>query len=137
MAISKKLILDNGVESKYHIVSLVNSKFNEDIEVRVSSFISKDYYSKAIKQNTLIKEKLKLDEEIDVLLKDESKIEEAFSLQTKSNELLNEISELPSFEEFITDNNTIYIPFKDGFDLDYIENELIKTDLFKNGKIVK
>ena len=135
MAISKKLILDNGIEYKYHIVGLVEAKYNKYIKVNVLSFISKDLYNKAIEQNTLLREKEIIDKELETLLNTD--LEKFLKLQDKSNELFVKINELKPFNDYIIENFEVTIPYKDGFNLAYIESELIKDGIFKNGKIVK
>jgi hypothetical protein len=136
MAISKKLSLDNGVEMKYHIISLITTEYNKDITVEVVSFISKDYYLKAIEQNNLIIEKDKIDKEIKEAF-DIDDLDKALQLQDESNNLFIRIGELQPFDTYIIQTNILHIPYKDGFTLEYIENELVKDGLFKNGKIVK
>jgi len=136
MAISKKLSLDNGVEMKYHTVSLITAEYNKDIIVEVVSFISKEYYLKAIEQNNLIIEKDKIDKELSEAF-EKGDLEKALKLQDKSNSLFVKIDGLQPFDTYIIQTNILHIPYKDGFTLEYIENELVKDGLFKNGKIVK
>ena len=121
---------------KYHTVSLITAEYNKDIIVEVVSFISKEYYLKAIEQNNLIIEKDKIDKELSEAF-EKGDLEKALKLQDKSNSLFVKIDGLQPFDTYIIQTNILHIPYKDGFTLEYIENELVKDGLFKNGKIVK
>ena len=136
MAISKKLSLDNGIETKYHIVSLINAEYNKDIDVTVLSFISKEYYQKALEQNTLIAKKNEVDKEMENAF-NFGNIEKAMKLQEESDSLFNKIQSSKAFNEYVVSTNVVTIPYQDGITLPFIEQVLVTNGIFINGKIIK
>ena len=139
MALSKKITLSNGVELNYHKVANVEVD-KEKIKVRIYSFISKDFYMKALdkkelqlKQNELINEFDELNNKDKLTKTQENKVNK---LVDEINNLAEEISKAAEFETYVILENVIEIPFIEDFSLSNIEKELLKTDDFKSARIV-
>ena len=139
MALLKKITLDNGVELNYHKVAGI--EVNKEItKVRIYSFISKEFYTKALnkkelqlKQNELINEFDELNNKEKLTKAQETKVNK---LVEEINNLANEINETAEFETYIILESVIEIPTIENFNLTSIEKELLKSDNFKSAKIV-
>ena len=132
MALSKKIILDNGMEINYHIIAMVSSYSDKPITtLYVHSFTSKEVYKKAIKKYKLIEEQQKLIVEFQELAKIEepSDIEKTKldKLQTKINKLADKIEVCVDYKECIANEFIENISYQDNLSIENLQ-EILKKE---------
>lgn len=140
MALSKKIKLPNGLELNYHVISIVESDLT-DTRVKVDSFMSKDFYNKAIikynkerEQQDLIYQFDKLASKSDLTKEEQDNLSK---IQTKINKLANDINSASDYGEYVLREIFISLRNIDDFSIDNIEDKLLKIDEFKSAKRVK
>lgn len=140
MALSKKVILPNGLELNYHVISIVESDLT-DTKIKVDSFMSKDFYNKAMikvskerEQHDLIHQFDELANKSDLTEEEESNISK---LQIKINKLADDINSASDYGEYVLGETFISLRNIDDFSIDNIENQILKSNEFKSAKRVK
>jgi hypothetical protein len=140
MALSKRITLENGIETGYHIVYALETIDKSAIRVLLYSFKNKSIYETAMNKNkytneqtTLIDELEELNYKEELTKSEENKLKK---LHEQINNLADKINECKEFREYILAEQVIVLSYSEDLSLDYIENELIKLDKFKSAKIV-
>ena len=140
MALSKKIRLDNGLELNYHVIDIIETTSVNSIKVQLDSFISKEYYDKAIIKDLKLKEQKDLIVKFNELASKEeltkSEQTKINRLQEKINKLADEIDNSNDYFNYVLIENIVELYDITGFSKQNIENELLKSDLFKNAEIV-
>lgn len=139
MALIKKIILPNGLEPSYHTISSISVN-TDKIEIELHSFISKEYYDRAIAKEQRIKEQNDLILEFDELNnKERTKLEDKKldKISSKINELADEIDSLKNYEDFVVSISKLEIPYMENFSTNNLEKELLNIEEFKLAKISK
>lgn len=140
MALSKKIKLDNGIEINYHVVNIIETTSINSVKVQLDAFMSKNYYEEALIKDIKIKEQDNLLIKFNELMSKENptKTEQnkINKLQEKINKLADEIDSCLNYDNYVLAENIIELYNIEDFSKQNIENELLKSDLFKDAKIV-
>lgn len=134
MAILKKMISNNGIETKYHKIAKV-AYDNNKAEVLVYSFYDEDFYNKALEKNNLKTKQEELSVELDNLYLKDPESEKISEIITEINKIAETISTLKDFEDYILCENVYDISDIDEVATDILES-FVKTKYFKNAKLV-
>lgn len=138
MALLKKIILENGIETNYHILAgLDYDKSNSNTVIEVHSFVSEDFYKKSLeKQQMTIKQQAYINEfnklnNAEKTAEDEIRITELYTI---INDLADKINNLHSYIEFVVKSTKMTIS-TDDFSIQHIEKLLLDTKEFKAAEI--
>lgn len=140
MALENKMILPNGVEINYHVISLIEVT-KQSIKVVLNGFKSKEYYDKAMTKINLQLEQKKLSIDFYTLNSKEkltkSQESKRIELMNKINDLANQINDSLEYSQYVLGEYTLELSPIDNFSISSIENQILKQDKFKLSKIVK
>ena len=136
MALSKKIILDNGIETNYHVIKEVHYNFLENKTiVYIDSYVSEDVRNnhKKVKETSDSIDKLSTQA---VKAQNESNYELLESLNAKINDLMITYKDI-SDKNYVAGTTKVsldYIP--EDISLVGVYKELKKTDEFSKAKKV-
>lgn len=125
MALSKKITLDNGIETNYHVIKEVHYNFLENKTiVKIDSYVSEDVRNnhKKVKETADSIDKLSAQA---IKAQNESNYELLESLNAK-------IADLMTTYQSISNKN--YIAVTSKISLDYIPEDISLTGLYKELK---
>lgn len=142
MAISKKILLNNGIETNYHVIGMIESNAqNNETTLFIHSFISKEIYKEAIKKSSLLEEQKELVKQFDELTEIENPTKTQQTkinrLQNKINNLANEIDKAKDYGNFIAEEYMVDVSYQEDLSIKNLQNVLIEEFvLLKNATIV-
>lgn len=140
MALSKKIVLSNGVELNYFKINNIEVSL-DNIKIHLDAFINKEVYNLSSKkkdmiedQSKLVEEFKKLDEKEKLTKKQEERKTELFN---KVNDLADIIDKEKDYDKYVIVNTEYILPYIDDFSEVSLEKELLKTPRFASAKIIK
>lgn len=141
MALSKKVILDNGVEYNFFKIGIIQANINTGIKVILDCFKNEGIYNTYKERHQLLKDQEallvkfnKIESKEEPTKKEEEKLKE---LQTEINSIADKINEIGLDDELIAGTLEIRIPYVEDLSVTNIQKELTKAGELKLAKIVK
>ncbi len=141
MALSKKIILDNGVEYNIFKVGIIQADISTGIKVVLDCFrnetvydLYKERHQLLDEQETLLTKFNKLESREELTNKEKEKLAE---LQNEINSKADRINEIGPDNELIAGTLEITIPYVENLSVANIQKELTKVGELKLAKIIK
>lgn len=141
MALSKKIILDNGVEYNIFKIGIIQADISTGIKVVLDCFrnetvydLYKERHQLLDEQETLLTKFNKLESREELTNKEKEKLAE---LQNEINSKADRINEIGPDNELIAGTLEITIPYVENLSVANIQKELTKVGELKLAKIIK
>ena len=141
MALSKKIIFDNGVDYNIFTIGIIQADISTGIKVVLDCFrnetvygLYKERHQLLDEQETLLTKFNKLESREELTNKEKEKLAE---LQNEINSKADRINEIGPDNELIAGTLEITIPYVENLSVANIQKELTKLGELKLAKIIK
>ena len=127
--------LDNGAVAKHYVLGIVTVS-TQKIDLTLDGFVSTELADVAMNKLKLERQQKELINQFRALAEKEEQtneeIETMNSLQDEINEIANQINSSKEYSNYVVDCEFITIPYTENTTEEYILEEILKTDKFKD-----
>lgn len=127
--------LDNGAIAKHYVLGIVTVS-TQKIDLTLDGFVSTELADVAMNKLKLERQQKDLINQFRVLAEKEEQtneeIETMNNLQDEINEIANQINSSKEYSNYVVDCEFITIPYIENITEEYILEEILKTDKFKD-----
>ena len=127
--------LDNGAVAKHYILGIVTVS-TQKIDLTLDGFVSTELADIAMNKLKLERQQKELINQFRALAEKEEQtseeIETMNNLQDEINEIANQINSSKEYSNYVVDCEFITIPYTETITEEYILEEILKTDKFKD-----
>ena len=127
--------LDNGAVAKHYVLGIVTVS-TQKIDLTLDGFVSTELADIAMNKLKLERQQKELINQFRALAEKEEQtseeIETMNSLQDEINEIANQINSSKEYSNYVVDCEFITIPYTETITEEYILEEILKTDKFKD-----
>jgi outer membrane protease len=141
ITITNNLLLPNGVNATYFIISAMNIS-TAKITVNIDGFLDKDAAEKALEKKSILSQQSHLADDFQIenaktlsgTMTDDIR-QKLLDIQTQMNTLAQQASVLPDYDQIKLISLEYIISYSDKIDANYVISELNKIDSFKNATL--
>lgn len=127
--------LDNGAVAKHYVLGIVTVS-TQKIDLTLDGFVSAELADVAMNKLKLERQQKELINQFRELAEKEEQtneeIETMNNLQDEINEIANQINSSKEYSNYVVDCEFITIPYTENITEEYILEEILKTDKFKD-----
>lgn len=127
--------LDNGAVAKHYVLGIVTVS-TQKIDLTLDGFVSTELADVAMNKLKLERQQKELINQFRALAEKEEQtseeIETMNNLQDRINEIANQINSSKEYSNYVVDCEFITIPYIENVTEEYILEEILKTDKFKD-----
>lgn len=127
--------LDNGAVAKHYVLGIVTVS-TQKIDLTLDGFVSTELADVAMNKLKLERQQKELINQFRALAEKEEQtseeIETMNNLQDEINEIANQINSSKEYSNYVVDCEFITIPYIENITEEYILEEILKTDKFKD-----
>lgn len=127
--------LDNGAVAKHYVLGIVTVS-TQKIDLTLDGFVSTELADIAMNKLKLERQQKDLINQFRALAEKEEQtseeIETMNNLQDRINEIANQINSSKEYSNYVVDCEFITIPYIENITEEYILEEILKTDKFKD-----
>jgi nucleotide-binding universal stress UspA family protein len=127
--------LDNGAVAKHYVLGIVTVS-TQKIDLTLDGFVSTKLEDVAMNKLKLERQQKELINQFRALAEKEEQtneeIETMNNLQDEINEIANQINSSKEYSNYVVDCEFITIPYIENITEEYILEEILKTDKFKD-----
>ena len=127
--------LDNGAVATHYVLGIVTVS-TQKIDLTLDGFVSTELADVAMNKLKLERQQKELINQFRALAEKEEQtseeIETMNNLQDRINEIANQINSSKEYSNYVVDCEFITIPYIENITEEYILEEILKTDKFKD-----
>lgn len=127
--------LDNGAVAKHYVLGIVTVS-TQKIDLTLDGFVSTELADVAMNKLKLERQQKDLINQFRALAEKEEQtseeIETMNNLQDEINEIANQINSSKEYSNYVVDCEFMTIPYTETITEEYILEEILKTDKFKD-----